>query len=197
MTETIFITQDWEITEDPAVAAMVKVIDDNGRVTFGIRPGMAQNTFEGHEGRPGQVGGSLPRGDSGRQTGNAIDQAFARGGFTVKAIGLPHEPKVGYVVAQHPELGAVIEGAKDMPRAELKAKLKEYIKINKETLSKDGMYLGLWFNDGKLYMDVPSVIMDEEKAKKTGRDADQIAIWDIVNQREIPTGGSGKKGIDL
>lgn len=167
------------------------------RIRALIKNGAKQNSFPGHAGRPGQVGGSVPRGDSGRSTGNAIDQAFTRGGFTVKAIGLPHEPKTGYVVAQNPKLGAVIENAKTMPRAELKKKLKEYIKINKDVLSQDGMYLGLWFNEGKLYLDVPSVIMDKDQAIQAGRDSDQIAIWDIANQMEIPTGGSGEKGIDL
>ena len=47
--------------DDPRMA-MVKVRQPDGKVVFGVPAGVKQNTFEGHEGRPGKVGGSLPRG---------------------------------------------------------------------------------------------------------------------------------------
>ena len=61
MTTTIYIGNNWNLVDDPSNAVMVKVIDDDGRVRFGVRPGLTQNSFPGHEGRPGQVGGSRPR----------------------------------------------------------------------------------------------------------------------------------------
>lgn len=73
MDEIIYIDADWNIVQDPSLAAMVKVVSDDGSIKFGIRR-MSQdplisainkltaNTFEGHAGRPGERGGSLPRG---------------------------------------------------------------------------------------------------------------------------------------
>lgn len=158
------------------------------------------NTFEGHRGRPGERGGSLPKGagQGGKLTDYALDKTFAQGGITIKSNGLPNEPTKGYVVARHPERGYVIEGARDKSRKELRADIKAYAKKNSDLLGGDEFYLGLWLNNdnGALYLDTSSVLDDLEAAKAAGRDADQIAIWDIANMQEIPTGGSGKKGID-
>ena len=78
----------------------------------------------------------------------------------------------------------------------MRAELRDYIKKHGALLKKDENYLGLWFNkqDGNLYLDVSEVVDDLETAKSLGADRDQIAIWDIFNKAEVPTGGSGKKG---
>lgn len=212
MSETIFLDEYWNPVEADS-AVMVKVIEDDGRVRFGIRkreeagPLMSAlnklfpNSFEGHRGRPGQRGGSLPRDAAGPSAeidrhGYALDKAFASGGITIKATGLPNEPTKGYVVAEHEEVGDVIENAKGLSRTELKQRLKGFIKKNINLLSEDEMCLGLWLNNsnGSLYMDVSSVKADRDLAIQAGIDHDQIAIWDIENGVEIQTGGSGKKG---
>lgn len=156
------------------------------------------NSFPGHRGRKGLVGGSLPRSAGLDLAHTALSETFKRGGFTIKTIDEAHEPKKGYVVAQHPELGDIVENAEGVSRPELKRRVRDYIKKNKAILSKDGMYLGLWLNaeDKGLYFDVPTVILDREIAIQSGIDSDQIAIWDIEGLSEIPTGGSGKKGPD-
>lgn len=158
------------------------------------------NYFRDHEGRPGQRGGSLPRGAAGGVdvTEFALDRAFSQGGVTIKATGLPNEPTKGYVVALHPELGQVIENVKNKPIDETLDLLEGYIDKHMDVLSEDGMHLGLWLNseDGALYMDISSVFQDKEIAIQSGIDADQIAIWDIENKTEIATGGSGRKGLE-
>jgi hypothetical protein len=47
------------------------------------------------------------------------------------------------------------------------------------------IYLGLWFNDGKLYIDLSERIEDEPTAIKVGLARNQKAIWDANNKREI------------
>jgi hypothetical protein len=180
-----------------------------------------QNTYEGHAGRIGQVGGSLPRGKAGRTAGSgplgqedrpqryqekprptmedtALDKTFAKGGVTIKANGLPNEPTTGYCVARHPERGYIVENARDKSREALRADVRAYVKKNQDLHTQDEFYLGLWINNenGALYFDTSSVLQDLDEAKMAGVDADQIAIWDIANEKEIPTGGSGEKGIE-
>lgn len=47
------------------------------------------------------------------------------------------------------------------------------------------IYLGLWFNDGKLYIDLSERIEDEPTAIKVGLARNQKAIWDATNKRDI------------
>lgn len=48
-------------------------------------------------------------------------------------------------------------------------------------------YIGLWENDGKLYMDLSQHFVDREKAIVMGKQRKQIAIWDCENKTEIKT----------
>jgi hypothetical protein len=57
----IYMDKNWEVVEDPRQATLVKVIRDNGDIEFGVREEVKSNAFEGHRGRPGERGGSLPR----------------------------------------------------------------------------------------------------------------------------------------
>jgi hypothetical protein len=54
------------------------------------------------------------------------------------------------------------------------------------------LYVGGWLSDGIVYLDLSENIQDRETAIQAGIERNQIAIWDIVNQCEIPTGGTGE-----
>ena len=41
-----------------------------------------------------------------------------------------------------------------------------------------GEYVGLWVNDGKIYVDVSMRIRKQEKAERIGRSLKQLAIYD-------------------
>lgn len=135
--------------------------------------------------------------------GASIERAISRtfsnaqgaGGITIK-VPNGEEPKTGYVVATSTKWTVTVDNAKQKTRAELKTEIKAYVKKYRSRLNQDGLYLGLWYNkkDGKLYLDISEVLQDKEAARKLGASRDQIAIWDIFNKIEIPTGGSGKKG---
>jgi hypothetical protein len=47
------------------------------------------------------------------------------------------------------------------------------------------IYLGFWFNEGVLCIDISERIEDEPTAIKVGLARNQKAIWDANNQREI------------
>ena len=53
------------------------------------------------------------------------------------------------------------------------------------------LYLGAWSNDGYVFLDVSEQFQDRDEAIQAGTNRNQIAIWDVVNKREIPTGGDG------
>ena len=96
----------------------------------------------------------------------------------------------GYSVSRYPERSRIIEGK------EISAEqLEQYMKDNQDILSKNpNAVVGTWYNkeDGKTYLDISEVQKNLEKAKKVGIEANQIAIFDLKNFKEISTGGTGK-----
>jgi hypothetical protein len=52
-----------------------------------------------------------------------------------------------------------------------------------------GAYVGLWVNDGKLYIDLSINFNDLQVALNIAREFKQIAIWDAVNGKEIKING--------
>lgn len=48
-----------------------------------------------------------------------------------------------------------------------------------------GGYVGLWLDNDKLYIDISLNIKSLENALKTGKFNNQLAIYDIVNAKEI------------
>ena len=96
----------------------------------------------------------------------------------------------GYSVSRYPERSRIIEG-KEVSAEQLE----KYIKDNQDILSKNpNAVIGTWYNkeDGKTYLDISEVQKNLEKAKQVGVEANQIAIFDLKNFKEIPTGGTGK-----
>lgn len=165
---------------------------------------LAKQNFKGHIGRPGQVGGSQPRGSvrtvsrDPKRYRYALDQTFAKGGITIRATGLPNEPKKGFVVSEYEEIGGVVENARGMDIEALTDEVMDWVDNNEGLLIEDEMYLGLWLNNetGSLHIDASTVKLNRDAAIQAGIKHDQIAIWDIANGQEVATGGSGKKGTD-
>jgi hypothetical protein len=48
-----------------------------------------------------------------------------------------------------------------------------------------GAYVGLWVNDGKLYIDLSVQFNDRQVAMNVGREFNQKAIWDVALDKEI------------
>ncbi len=70
----------------------------------------------------------------------------------------------------------------------------EYSLNHSDALGLPGANFGGWTNkdEGKTYLDVSQNIKDRDAAIIAGKAQNQIAIYDLNNSAEIPTGGTGK-----
>lgn len=121
-------------------------------------------------------------------------QRFTRewGGLSISMVD-GHQPTDGYMVAKPPEFGIVVDEADFFDSVKGPKILADYMKKNRADLGRGGKdYLGTWLNEGKIYLDVSQNIMSREEGIRIGRERNQKAIWDVVNQVEIDTGGTGE-----
>ena len=124
-------------------------------------------------------------------------QQFTRdwGGLSIKMTD-GSMPDKGYMVSKPTSLSRIVP-SKDFydPKEGWKI-LREYEQKHSEDLATGKNYLGTWEKDGKVFLDVSQNIMDRTEATSLGASRDQLKIWDVVNQVEIDTGGTGgvKKG---
>jgi hypothetical protein len=121
-------------------------------------------------------------------------QRFTRewGGLSISMVD-GHLPTKGYMVAKPPEFSHVVDEADFFDPIKGPKILSAYMIRNKADLGKGGKnYLGTWLNEGKIYLDVSQNIMSRSEATKLGTERNQKKIWDVVNQVEIDTGGTGE-----
>jgi hypothetical protein len=64
--------------------------------------------------------------------------------------------------------------------------LRNFTMANQDLLSQPGHNLGTWDNNGKHYLDVSITENDLNKAQELGRQHKQLAIYDMVNGKDIP-----------
>jgi hypothetical protein len=119
-------------------------------------------------------------------------QQFTRdwGGLSIKMTD-GSLPDKGYMVSKPTKFSRIVP-AKDFydPKEGWKI-LREYEQKHSEDLATGKNYLGTWEHEGKVFLDVSQNIMDRDEAVSLGRNNDQLKIWDVVNQKEIDTGGTG------
>ncbi len=92
-----------------------------------------------------------------------------------------------YAVSTHPERSVTLD---HIPTEE---EIDSYLNQNKDILSGENSF-GAWFNkdNGKTYLDIVTTLPDRDKAIELGKKHNQIAIFDLKNFVEIPTGGTGE-----
>ena len=100
-------------------------------------------------------------------------------------------PTTGFMVSKPPKFGKVVDEADFFDPVKGPKILSEYMREQKVDLATGKNYLGTWLNKGKVFLDVSENIKDVNRATRLGRRRDQIKIWDVVNQVEIDTGGTG------
>ena len=61
-----------------------------------------------------------------------------------------------------------------------------------ELTSPGSFFIGGWVENDEVWLDVSENIQSLVEAKLLGVERNQIAIWDVVNSCEIPTGGTGE-----
>lgn len=137
----------------------------------------------GHAGRPGEVGGSAPSSGGVSPVPSNVLEAIhlPDGGFTYNPV-TGEQPTTGFALSVHPERAAVMNDQ----QADVIA-LAEFAVKNWDLLSQDGNFIGGWHDpdDGKVYLDVSTVVKTAEEAERLGRDANQIAYFDLVKGQSI------------
>ena len=112
------------------------------------------------------------------------------GGLTISMVD-GSMPTTGYVIAKPPEFGKVVKELDFFDSVKGPKILSQYMREHKTDLATGKNYLGTWVKEGKVFLDVSENIQSKSKATRLGRERDQKAIWDVVNQVEIDTGGTG------
>jgi len=103
------------------------------------------------------------------------------GGFTVNAWTLAPITG-GYAVSEHPELQRILGSVRE-------GDLLEYLLTHGEIAEREGNAFGGWTDpaDGRIYLDVTTVVDDLDQALKLARENDQLAVWDFASQKSIST----------
>jgi hypothetical protein len=113
------------------------------------------------------------------------------GGFSVHPF-TGKAPEGGFMVA-HPGRTQFVD-SKTLAGPQGRQLLNDFATRNSDLLTPGSAnHIGGWTDSetGKTHLDVAENIHGEEHAVPAGRARNQIAIWDVKNQREIRTGGMG------
>jgi len=148
-------------------------------------------------GRPGRIGDTPmehPRSEP-WQGPLTLEQELANrihaGGFSVNGVTYD-APKSGYMVAR--ATGGVTLPSQSID--ETIGHIKQYLSKNRAVFEKDPtLHFGGWYDKSnkKLVLDFSDNIAKEDIATTLGTGRDQYSIWDIKNEKEISTGGTGGK----
>jgi SPP1 gp7 family putative phage head morphogenesis protein len=136
----------------------------------------------GHEGRPGEIGGSGPGGGIAHML---VDRIKKDGGFTY-SLASHNSPKSGYALSISPENERILN-LRSVTTEKMRGILQEY----RPVLSSDTRaHIGGWY-DGttkKAYLDVSIVTTSKASAIKLAKQHNQLAIFDLAKGKAIPTG---------
>jgi hypothetical protein len=177
-----------EATKGDIEESLIEAMEFVGVVTKG---GGGSDNF-GHEGRPGERGGS----GAGGISQSAINTVMQNpDGFTVNVVS-GEVPTDGWAFAENKSTEEKISGG--ITKEELSKKVHEYIKKNYAELSSDGKFLGGWTDkEGKLVLDVSTVLASDKKEEALSRanSAQQDAIFNLKTFEEVRTdyGNRGQK----
>jgi hypothetical protein len=108
----------------------------------------------------------------------------ADGGFTYHAV-TGEQPTTGFALSLHPDREAIMDDSQATVVA-----LAQYAAKNWDLLKESGNFMGGWHNpdDGKVYLDVSTVVKTAEEADRLAREAKQIAYFDLVKGQSIKIG---------
>src|SRR5690625_849952 len=110
----------------------------------------------------------------------------ANGGCTYNVVYGDLAGTASYAVALFPERSVVLDHSLTF------RDLLDFVLDNADLLARPDVSLGTWEHEGQTWLDVVGTIEDRGRAERLGRALDQIAIFDLGNLEEIPTGGTGK-----
>lgn len=126
---------------------------------------------------------------SGDYEDDDIFELINEGGITfdiVRNIEYKGEPFTS--VSLFPERSELIEGDVNV------LEILKYVRANSDLLTKKNNALGGWYDteDKKLWLDIVTLVKDQEKAIELGKEFNQKAVFDLEEFEEIQTGGTGE-----
>lgn len=196
------VTERWDIqkrewVDDPTIFGRATGLEDgldfhkiDQAVADGFIAGktISLNTFEGHAGRPGQRGGSLPRSAGGASTsirnpGEArgiVDKIIAAGKDQNGELGFSYQPfndtypTTGVMNSNFPERNENI--AVDDFTEE---RLIEYVNKNADLLADPSNYLGGWVQYGRIDLDISRRFETLDDALKSAEENYQAGVFSL------------------
>lgn len=121
-----------------------------------------------------------------RQVSHAVSAKAFRavrdnGGITINLKG--NEPKDGYAFAPSKDTEKII------PKRKLRMRdIDDYIDQHYDQISAKGGHLGMWEQDGNVYLDVSHVGPANEATIAKAQDAQQLAVFDLKTFQEVHVG---------
>lgn len=113
-------------------------------------------------------------------------ETLANDGYTIALDG--KIPTSGYMVSCHKDKERVLEVADVKTNLSLFISTIQWMMMEyKDILQYEGMYLGTWISEGKIYIDISTNVQSIYKANSLARDNDQIAFWSLGDSIEIET----------
>lgn len=116
-------------------------------------------------------------------------EALKQGGFSHNPL-TGASPTDGFIVGLHTKNGGVGHA---IPEDKVRP---EHLAAHRAAAAHHwhdpDMYQGGWLQGGHAHLDTSRNIQDRDEAIREGQRNDQIAIWDVKNQQEIPVGGKGE-----
>ena len=89
------------------------------------------------------------------------------------------EPKTGYFVGGR---SWTLVGHHDVVDPYV---IRDYLTSHRTLLSHEGVFVGWWTNDGKVYVDISEHHYSRSQAVFVAESRSEIAVWDIENSNEI------------
>ena len=118
----------------------------------------------------------------------ASERTMSNGGISIH-VKSGKEPADGYMVAFYGACTMWLRGDDVTDPARREAAIRTFMDKNEKLLSDPDNYLGTWFDTetGDISVDISKRFNNKEDALTYGRGHNAKAIWDVKNQRDIPT----------
>lgn len=121
----------------------------------------------------------------------AVESTKATGGATVSTHG-QSVPNTGLAYSPNHDTEQTISA--NVTEEEATKAITEYIKQNSSNLAEDNNFLGVWQDNGKIFMDVSKVGPDEPATVEAAMNASQLAVHDMATGEDIPVGTRDDNG---
>lgn len=111
----------------------------------------------------------------------AYDAVKQSGGVTIDLAG--HSPTDGYAYAPYKGTELIVPEDEFTPKH-----IDNFIDAHADELAQPGNNLGMWTQDGNVYLDISRVGPPTAETLATAQDAQQLAVYDLGNGKEINLG---------